>query len=192
MVDYGDAIKRMTDFGFNPNPDLVNIKIPNSKEEIYKGINYFTNDNAVWLKEYDSIVEWCNNNQGRGLLVMGNCGLGKSLICSKILPILINHYCHKVIYITNAQLLNKDIDIILRQHLVYIDDIGTESISVKFGEKRLAFAELVDEAEKKGKLLIITTNLTPDEIKEKYGVRVLDRLHAITKSVILSGESFRK
>lgn len=192
MVDFENAINRMRDFGFNPNPDLVNIHIPNSKENITKGFNYFIGGGFTWLDEYDDIASWCENNNGRGLLIMGNCGLGKTLICGKILPILINHYCHKVIYITNAQLLNKDIDVILKKHLIYIDDIGTESISVKFGERRLPFAELVDEAEKKGKLLIITTNLNPEEIEEKYGTRTIDRLHAITKAVKLSGKSFRK
>lgn len=192
MVDFEKAINRMRDFGFNPNPDLVNIHIPNSKENITKGLSYFTGGGFTWLDEYDDIAAWCENNNGRGLLIMGNCGLGKTLICGKILPILINNYCQKVIYITNAQLLNKDIDFILKKHLIYIDDIGTENISVKFGERRLPFAELVDEAEKKGKLLIITTNLTPEEIEEKYGTRTIDRLHAITKAVKLSGKSFRK
>ena len=159
MVDFEKATNRMRDFGFNPNPDLVNIHIPNSKENITKGLSYFTGGGFTWLDEYDDIAAWCENNNGRGLLIMGNCGLGKTLICGKILPILINHYCQKVIYITNAQLLNKDIDFILKKHIIYIDDIGTENISVKFGERRLPFAELVDEAEKKGKLLIITTNL---------------------------------
>lgn len=192
MVDFENVINRMKDFGFKPNPDIVNINIPNAKANIIKGFDYFVGDKYTWLNEYDDIAEWCENNNGRGLLIMGNCGLGKTLICGKILPILINHYCQKVIYITNAQLLNKDIDFILKQHLIYIDDIGTESVSVKFGERRLPFAELVDEAEKKGKLLIITTNLTPEEIEEKYGTRTIDRLHSITKAVKLSGKSFRK
>ena len=66
-----------------------------------------------------------------------------------------------------------------------MDDIGTENLSVKYGEKRLAFAELTDEAEKKGKLLILTTNLSIDELREKYGERTVDRLRAITKTVLV-------
>lgn len=72
------------------------------------------------------------------------------------------------------------------------DDIGTENLSVKYGEKRLSFAELADEAEKKGKLLILTTNLSIDELREKYGERTIDRLRAITRTVLFSGESLRK
>lgn len=74
----------------------------------------------------------------------------------------------------------------------YIDDIGTEFLSVKYGEKRLSFAELVDEAEKKGKLLIVTTNLSLSELQQKYGERTLDRLRAITTPVVFKGDSLRK
>lgn len=88
--------------------------------------------------------------------------------------------------------MNADIDAVKQKHIIYIDDIGTESLSVKYGEKRMTFPELVDEAEKKGKLLIITTNLSLSEIKEKYGERTLDRLRAITTPIVFKGESLRK
>ena len=44
---------------------------------------------------------------------------------------------------------------------------------------------------KKGKLLILTTNLSIDELREKYGERTVDRLRAITKTVLFTGESLR-
>ena len=192
MVDFDSVIKRMKDFNFNPNPNLVYIRIPDARKEIEEGIKYFTKDKATWLKGYDDIASWCENNEGRGLLVMGTCGLGKSLICGKILPILINEHYRKVVLITNGLDLNKNIDKISKYHFVYIDDIGIEDLANHFGEHRLTFAEIVDEAEKSGKLLIITTNLSPQEIENKYGIRTLDRLHAITKAVVLTGKSFRK
>jgi len=144
------------------------------------------------MPEYDEVVRWLSDNDYRGLLCLGNCGLGKTLICGKILPILINHYCKKLISCYDALQMNANIDAVKSKHIVYVDDIGTESLSVKYGEKRLAFAELVDEAEKRGKLLIITTNLSTDEIREKYGERTLDRLKGITKTVLFTGQSFRK
>lgn len=88
--------------------------------------------------------------------------------------------------------MNANLDDVKQKHIIYVDDIGTESLSVKYGEKRLAFAELADETEKKGKLLIITTNLSIDELREKYGERTIDRLKAITRTVLFSGESLRK
>lgn len=88
--------------------------------------------------------------------------------------------------------MNTDIDDVMKKHIVYIDDIGTEGVSVRYGERRMAFPELVDDAEKKGKLLIVTSNLTTDELKEKYGERTLDRLKAISKLVLFKGKSLRR
>jgi len=191
MVDFKTQLENMKGLGFTAEPQKVIIKIPDARENILRGMKYYT-ENPVWLPEYNEIAGWATDNNGRGLLVKGNCGLGKTLICGKILPVLINFYCHKVICIVNAQKLNTDLDNVLLRHIIYIDDIGTEGMSVKYGDKRLAFAELVDEAEKKGKLLMITTNLNDKELSEKYGERVLDRLHAITKSILFTGKSFRK
>ena len=80
----------------------------------------------------------------------------------------------------------------MKQHVIYIDDVGTEDISNIYGNKRIPFAELVDAAEKEGKLLIISTNLDEDHLKEKYGERVVDRLRAITRKITISGKSMRK
>lgn len=88
--------------------------------------------------------------------------------------------------------MNADIDEVKSNHLIYIDDVGTENVSIKYGERRLAFPEVVDEAEKRGKLLIITTNLSLGELAQKYGERTMDRLVAITKRVKFVGESLRK
>ena len=90
----------------------------------------------------------------------------------------------------------------LRQHLknwaeqrnldIYIDDIGTEEVSKVYGNVRCTFSELCDAAEQKGKLFIITTNLTANELEAKYGERTIDRLKAITKFVPFTGKSLRK
>lgn len=192
MVDYKKQIEYLKDSGFSPMPNKVKIAIPNAKNELWQGIQFYTGNKAKWMPEYDEVVRWLSDNDYRGLLCLGNCGLGKTLICGKILPILINHYCKKLISCYDALQMNANIDAVKSKHIVYVDDIGTESLSVKYGEKRLAFAELVDEAEKRGKLLIITTNLSTDEIREKYGERTLDRLKGITKTVLFTGQSFRK
>ena len=154
MVDFDSTINRMNDFGFKPNPDLVYIRIPNAEEEIKRGLKYFIGDNAAWIDKYNEIVEWCEDNHGRGLLVMGNCGTGKTLICGKILPILINHYLRRVVYIADAKRLNKDIDIVLTQHQIYIDDIGIEDMSVNYGEKRLPLLKLWMKLKKKVSYLL--------------------------------------
>lgn len=191
QIDFKRTIEGLKATGFNPLPNSVNISIPDAKRILWNGLNYFVGK-AEWLSEYEEVSDWLSDNKGRGLLCYGNCGRGKSLICWKIIPLLLNHYCHKIVACYDAQQMNADIDAVKQKHIVYIDDIGTENVSVKFGEKRLAFCEIVDEAEKRGKLLILTTNLSLDEISQKYGERTMDRLVAITTRVKFKGGSLRK
>lgn len=191
QIDFKKTLEDLKVAGFSPLPNVVNITVPDAKNVLWRGLNYFT-ENAEWLPEYEEIANWLSDNKGRGLLCYGNCGRGKSLICWKIIPLLLNHYCRKIVACYDAQQMNADIDAVKAKHIIYIDDVGTENISVKFGEKRLAFCEIVDEAEKRGKLLILTTNLSLDEISQKYGERTMDRLVAITTRVKFKGESLRK
>lgn len=192
QIDFKKTIAKLEDTGFKPIPDRVEISVPNAKHNLWAGIKYFTKDKAKWLPEYENIASWLENNEGRGLLCFGNCGRGKTLICGKIIPLLLNHYCGKIVSCYDAQQMNAGIDAVKNKHIIYIDDIGTENISVRFGDKRMAFSEIADEAEKKGKLLLLTTNLSIDELKEKYGERTVDRLRAITKTILFQGESLRQ
>lgn len=191
-IDFQQTVERLRDTGFSPVPNTVNISIPDAKSVLWAGIKYFTGEKAQWLPEYQEVVSWLINNEGRGLICFGNCGRGKTLICGKILPLVLNHYCRKVVSCYDSQQMNAELDSVKQKHIIYVDDVGTENLSVKYGEKRLAFAELTDEAEKKGKLLILTTNLSIEELGEKYGERTVDRLRAITKTVLFAGESLRR
>ena len=191
QIDFRAVKERLKDTGFNPGPMTIPVKVRNASEALKNGLNHYMGD-AQWLPEYDEVVEWLTDNQGRGLLCYGNCGRGKSVICGKIIPVLLNYYHNKIVSCYDAQSLNARADEILAKHILYIDDIGTESMAVKYGERRMVFSELCDLAEKKGKLLIVTTNLSLNEIAEKYGERTMDRLVAITKRVKFSGESLRR
>lgn len=180
--------------------DKVRIRIPNAEQRLRGGLDYFVSHysngeipHAIWSeKNYRPIVDWMSDNKGRGLLMTGRCGTGKSLIGKHILPLIMQDACRKVVSIFNAQELNTKIDEILKLHIICIDDIGTEEVSKSYGNVRCTFSELCDAAEQKGKLLIVTTNLTAKELEEKYGERTLDRLKAITKFVPFSGNSLRK
>ena len=192
MVDFKSALSVLADVGFNPVPNAVFISVPDAKAALWKGIQFFTGNAASWQDEYNDVANWLTDNKGRGLLCIGNCGRGKTLLCGRIMPVLLNHYCHKIVSCYDAQQLNANLDAVKQKHIIYVDDIGTEFLSVKYGEKRLSFAELVDEAEKKGKLLIISTNLSLSELQQKYGERTVDRLRAITTPVVFKGDSLRK
>ena len=199
-VDFSKIIQRFEKGEEMFLADKVRISIPNAEQRLRAGLDYFVdkyscgeNNHAEWIeKNYRPIVEWMTDNKGKGLLITGSCGLGKTLIAKHILPLLIRDSCRRVINIFTAQELNTKIDEILKLHTIYIDDIGTESVSKIYGNVRCTFSELCDAAEQRGKLLMITTNLTASELEEKYGERTLDRLRAITKFVAFSGASLRK
>lgn len=191
-IDFKSTAELLRDTGFNPVPSTVRIAIPDARNVLMRGLRYFTGDAAQWLPEYEEIAQWLTDNKGRGLLCYGNCGRGKTLICWRIIPLLLHHYCRKVVACYDAQQMNAGLDAVKQHHIIYVDDVGTEGVSVKYGERRLAFFELADDAEKHGKLLIITTNFSLEEISQKYGERTMDRMVAISKLVKFSGESLRK
>lgn len=194
---FKNLVSQMRDTGYPQEIDRVQISIPNAEKRLRGGLQYVVNMksgcNAEWNeRNYRPIVDWMTDNKGKGLLMFGGCGLGKSVIGMYILPLIIKDVHHKVVNIFNAQELNQRIDEILKLHIIYIDDIGTEDNLNSYGNKRMPFAELCDAAEKKGKLLILTTNLSIDELTTRYGDRVVDRLIATTKAVPFTGGSLRK
>lgn len=191
-LDFQQTLDRLKDVGFNPNPEHEQIAIPQAREVLWKGIKYFTGETAKWLPEYEKIAEWLTDNKGRGLLCVGNCGRGKTVICGKILPILLHCYKKKILSMYDAIQMNKEFEEMKKKRLVMIDDLGIESEAVDYGERRMVFPELADIAEKQGNFLVVTTNLSLDELTEKYGERTIDRLRSITKVVFFKGKSLRK
>lgn len=194
---FKNLVSQMRDTGYPQEIDRVQISIPNAEKRLRGGLQYVVNMksgcNAEWNeRNYRPIVDWMTDNKGKGLLMFGGCGLGKSVIGMYILPLLIKDVHKKVVNIFSAQEFNQKIDEILKLHIIYIDDIGTEDNLNSYGNKRMPFAELCDAAEKKGKLLILTTNLSIDELTQRYGDRVVDRLIATTKAVPFTGDSLRK
>lgn len=194
---FKNLVSQMRDTGYPQEIDRVQISIPNAEKRLRGGLQYVVNMksgcNAEWNeRNYRPIVDWMTDNKGKGLLMFGGCGLGKSVIGMYILPLLIKDVHKKEVNIFSAQELNQKIDEILKLHIIYIDDIGTEDNLNSYGNKRMPFAELCDAAEKKGKLLILTTNLSIDELTQRYGDRVVDRLIATTKAVPFTGDSLRK
>ncbi len=175
-------------------------------------------DTAKWLPCYVDVARWLHDNQSRGLICVGPCGVGKTLICTRILPILFSQYFGVGCRLLTAVEMNAQIDTLLEYcqpgHIIIIDDLGTEAPEafVKYN-RRHPFCELVDRAEHTGTLLIITTNLRTNmqrlskdgphghhgdpaphripSIEERYGLRTLDRLRATTKVVVFKGESMR-
>lgn len=191
------------------------------RKELWAGIVYYMGlekRTPQWLPAYETVAEWLADNRSRGLICVGPCGLGKTVICQKVLPVLFSrHWGIEVLSVT-ANEMNARIDDLLRycqpNHVIIIDDLGTEPAeTVSFGNRRRPFCELVDTAERRGTLLIVTTNLRTTmlrlkedcrlgragerdprgipSIEERYGIPTLDRLRATTRVALFSGDSLR-
>ena len=192
QINFKATIERLRDTTYKSLPDKVQISVPNAETHLKGGLKYFCGDAAKWNADYEKIVQWLTDNKGKGLMLVGGCGVGKTLIGMRIIPLLLYHYYRKVVTICTANELNKSPDDFLCSHIIYVDDVGTEDVSNIYGNKRVPFAELVDAAERDGKILMFSTNLDEEHLKAKYGDRVIDRLHAITRRVTITGKTNRK
>lgn len=192
MVELQDIIRQQRESGFRADDTRIHIETADARRVLMRGLVHFCGEQTQWLPEYEEVALWMADNKGRGLLCYGNCGRGKSLITQRILPIVFQHWHGLIMNTVNAPELSDRFQEISQYKIVSIDDIGTEAVANKFGEKHDYFAELVDLAERKQKLLVISTNLGLNEIFERYGERTFDRLRSITTTVLFKGESLRK
>lgn len=193
-IDGRSLIEEMELHGMYTGADKIYISIKNSMEIFKNAMKYFISidgNELVWKDEYNEIAEWLSDNKGRGLFMSGNSGLGKSVIGMRVIPAILLKYCKKVVRVYSANDINKEPENALKSKLICIDDIGTEDILNSFGNKRMVFSEIIDNAEKKGNLVIISSNLDKDGIIEKYGFRVYDRIISTTKRINFNGKSFR-
>lgn len=192
---FDSIISNMQKHGMKLPNEKIYIKIATAREILYEGMKYFIemeHKELVWLPEYEKVAEWLSDNQGRGLFLHGQCGRGKSILCRYVIPAILLQYTGKVVSVFDVQEMNKNIDYVLTKHIISLDDIGTEEMSVKFGEKRMAFPEIMDMAEKRGNLIIVSTNLNSDKLTELYGSRIMDRIIATTTRISFNGKSLRQ
>lgn len=180
-------------------PQIVRFSIPDARERLENGLKHYLGDKAQWLPCYDKVADWLSDNKGRGLLCVGTSGLGKTLVCEKILPVILG----RKIVTVNAHDLHGRLDELQQQRAVIIDDLGKEDVK-HYGQTDRSFYKLCDCAERQGTLLIITTNLSttpvdqqyrhlyPLSIQERYGNEVLSRLRATTTVVGFNGKDLRK
>lgn len=176
-----------------PSP-LISIGIPDARNVLKECFSYFLSAQGktfVWQPEYEEVATWLAGNQGRGLFLYGDCGRGKSFLARYVLPAIILNYMQKVVSVYDVQQMNRNLDEVLTKHIFSLDDIGTEEVSMQYGNRRFAFAEVMDAAEKYGKLVIISTNLPRDEIVRRYGERVFERIISMTRRIEFKGKSMR-
>ena len=188
---------------YDSRRDPYHIRIPDALRRMEDGLHYLLDGREQWLHGYDRVADWLTDNRGRGLLVVGTSGLGKTLLCRDVLPVILGNGGRPIPFV-NAPDLRARLDELKRERICIIDDLGKEPCK-HYGEPDNSFFELCNNAERTGNLLIITTNLSPniispthpdaarypDSIEHRYGRAVLDRLKVITSAIEFRGESLR-
>lgn len=201
---FGRGVQRLRDHGFDPYPQRLSWHIDMAREQLAAGLRYYLGDGARWLPCYDEVAAWLADNNGRGLLCLGPCGLGKTLICQNIIPVILQQNIQRITSVYSAQDMFDRTKEVCGNALVVVDDIGTEpAIRNDYGERSSPFLKLCDAAEKRGNLLILTANLRTTHavdkktgnpipsIEDRYGDLVLSRLRGVTKVVTFKGEDMR-
>lgn len=178
------------------------------KQVFWRNDPDITPESFVWLPEYEKVLQWMMNTRGKGLLLMGNNGTGKSIILKWLIPVLMKmiekvgtpvscYDLHKIYDSNRVQgpktLDDKEMtyfDRCRQWRYILLDEVGVESSILVSGSYNNTFNPvevLINIAEDENKALFATTNLDDDKIEKRYGVRSFDRL--IKKTVIIKFES---
>lgn len=155
---------------------------------------------AMWLCDEDGKV---------GLLIMGEPGNGKTTLLRSMRD-LINRLHEsaraseeKKLIIVDALEIGKAgrddksgapyLKKLQREELLGIDDVGLDSAIVNsYANLNSPMEELLTFRYDKQLFTIITTNLTPKQIREKYGDRMADRFNEMFDRIVFENNTYRK
>ena len=142
-----------------------------------------------------------------GLMFCGLCGNGKTT-WAKALQLLVSglnlknpinnlYYVFPLCNAKDLALRSKgnynDWRNVMRYQLMIVDDLGTEPREVmEFGNVYTPLIDLITTRYEEQLFTIFTTNLTPAQLEEKYGKRIVDRLNEMVEKVVFENESYRR
>lgn len=141
-----------------------------------------------------------------GILLCGTCGNGKSTLVKAFQSLLntlnLRNELRKenwgIRIITAREIANLcKIDFkawhnLTRDPMLGIDDLGTEPLEVlDYGNVLNPVVDLLMKRYDEQLFTLITTNLRPQEIREKYGERMADRFNEMMEKIIYKNVSYR-
>lgn len=185
-----EALERIGNGDFRFGSGLV-LQIEQPEQWMRAFLTKMFGESYIWLPQYDRIADWLTDNRGRGLLLMGNCGVGKTVMCCYVIPGIIRIQMNKVFVPVSAHNLHKQMSSLIKDELCIVDDIGVEVPGNEYGIRHNDFVELVENADNTKKVLVLTTNLNSKELTERYGERVMDRLRVLVRCIQIPGNSLR-
>ena len=152
-------------------------------------------------------AKWLLGKNRSGLFLYGAaCGTGKTTLANAMCT-LVNYIFdsvfsseRKTVYRTTAINLVKmysdnpeQYKRLANQELLFVDDLGTEPASIKiYGNEFSPVTELIYNRYEKQQWTIVTSNLSDEQIKERYGARIDDRIREMFDKIHFQGQSYRK
>ena len=144
-----------------------------------------------------------------GVMFCGNCGNGKTTMLEALRSLFLalgdDHFSFikgdfnssmKIYDARDIVLLGKDFKEIRRireRDLLAIDDFGKEPVEVvDYGTVLSPLVHLLEFRYGQQLFTAMSTNLTPPEIREKYGARIADRFNEMMHVIIFRGPSYRE
>lgn len=165
---------------------------------------YETEDAKAQLRQ---MANWITSDSSKfGILLCGECGNGKSTLL-KAFQQLLNFLAipypdgqgNYGIQITDSKYVAylgktdyKAFIQLSQKNMLGIDDLGTEPREVMdFGNVVTPVIDLLTKRYDEQLFTIITTNLTPKQIREHYGDRIADRLNEMVEKIVFKNDSYR-
>lgn len=142
--------------------------------------------------------EWAATKNPGGLMLTGETGVGKTRIAAAACWTRLEHFA--CTYASVARAMAKlggsftdegraeAVRMFSGNGAVVLDDLD-KTRPTEFGMEQLFAA--VDAREQAGAALLVTTNLTPSEIGERYGDPLMSRLVGYCRSVRVEGQDWR-
>jgi DNA replication protein DnaC len=142
-----------------------------------------------------------HKKEGRGLLIAGGTGSGKTQLAVSTARAIINKYLEWVKFTTVYDFLeaaknfkareerNNPYDSIINAELVVVDDLGADRLTDFAINELIA---LIDYRYREMKPIILTTNLSKHDLSEYLNPRVTSRLSEMCVKVILTGPDRRQ
>ena len=195
-IDYSEIFRQMKVEGSPVPTQRPHIVIPNARQELENAMNAILSsmgERLVWLPEYDKVADWLAGNKGKGLVLYGNCGRGKSLLARYAIPAIIRAFSRRIVTIVDCGTQQYEIDEILRRKLIVLDDVGVEVDRIDYGTRRNIVVEAINKSQDDpSTMLIMSSNLSGDAIRDRYGDRIYDRVKYLCHRIAFNGKSLRQ
>lgn len=159
----------------------------------------------------EQAARWLIDPDGKsGLMLMGLCGNGKTTMMRSLARLIeyvteatVGYSKRSVVTMLPAKEIarrcaaadkeRKDFKELFTLEMLGIDDLGEEPKEVmSYGMVYTPLVDLIGERYDRQLATIITTNLKAEQIKDKYGVRIYDRLKEIFHIITFTNSSYRE